>query len=110
LFFFVRGLQTGQLRDVCLGGAVLALIVFNGGLHILPMALISTGVIAVVGACVRRTWKPVVLVLLRVAIGFCYAAPKLLPVDLFVNGDQFFGARTGTTHPDQMSGVMVLHP
>jgi hypothetical protein len=109
LFFFVRGLQTGRLRDFCLGGAMLALIVYNGGLHILPMALIAAGVIAVVTAVVQKTWQPLVLVLLLVVIGLCYAAPKLLPVALFVTSDQFFDARTVTPHPDQMSVAMLLH-
>jgi hypothetical protein len=108
LFFYLRGLQTGKLRDIWLGGAVLALIVYNGGLHILPMAIVTVGVIAVVATVIRKQWQPLILVLLLLSAGFGYSAPKLLPVTLFVTGDQFWDARTVTPHPDWMSVPMLI--
>jgi hypothetical protein len=108
LFFFLRGLQTGKLGDIWLAGAVLALIVYNGGLHILPMAILGVGVVAVVAAVIRKQWQPLMLALLLLSAGFGYSAPKLLPVTLFVTGDQFWDARTVTPHPDWMSVPMLM--
>jgi hypothetical protein len=40
--------------------------------------------------------------------GFALAAPKLLPVALWISSDQFVDARTVLERPDQMTGEMLL--
>ena len=108
LFFFLRSLKTEHVRDALLAGAILALIIYNGGLHIVPIALVAVGGTAVVAAAVRRTWPPLALSVLIGVAGFSYAAPKLVPVIQFVKGDQFWDTRTGTELPDRMSVPMLL--
>src|SRR4030095_12708724 len=39
LYFFFRALKTGEWKHVVLSAATLALMVFNGGTHILPMSI-----------------------------------------------------------------------
>jgi multisubunit Na+/H+ antiporter MnhC subunit len=108
LFFFLRSLRTESVRDALVAGATLALMVFNGGLHIVPIALVAVGGIGVVAAAVRRTWRPLALSVLIGVAGFSYAAPKLVPVILFVTGDQFWDTRTGTELSDRMTVPILL--
>src|SRR5262249_40571814 len=58
LFFFLRALETVNLRDVFSGAVVVALMIYNGGLHIVPMALVLTGGISAFRAAARRSWRP----------------------------------------------------
>ena len=50
LYFFFRAFQTGAWRDIFLSAATLALMVFNGGTHILPMSFAALGTFSVVAA------------------------------------------------------------
>ncbi len=43
------------------------------------------------------------------AVGFALAAPKLLPVSLYVTGDTFWDTRNATEHPDRMTTEMLRH-
>lgn len=108
LFFFCRALQQGGLRDALLAGGVLALMVFNGGVHILPMAMAALGALALFAAVLRRQWRPLLLAVVFAIAGLAYAAPKLLPVALFVTGDRFWDTRPPTEHPDRMTVEMLL--
>ena len=108
VFFFLRSLQTENVRDALFAAATLALIIYNGGLHIVPIALVAIGGMAVVAAAVRRTWPPLVLSVLIGVVGFSYAAPKLAPIVLFVDGDQFWDTRTGMEGSDRMTVPMLL--
>ena len=107
LFFLVRALKSGAIRDALLGGAVLALMIFNAGLHMVSMAVIAVAGIALTAAVVRRSWKPIVLAAALGISGFVYAAPKLLPVVQYVISDQFWDTRGASIHPDEMSTSMM---
>ena len=108
LFFFLRALKTRAVRDACLAGAALALFIYNGGLHIVPMSLISIGALSIVASIAQRRWRPVVLAILVGAAGLAYAAPKLVPIVSFVTSDRFWDARPLTKERDAMSDEMLL--
>jgi hypothetical protein len=109
LYFYWRALKTGGLRDVFVAAAVLALMVFNGGVHILPMAVAALGSFSLFAAMFLRSSRPLVVAIVFFAAGFAYAAPKLLPVSLYVTGDTFWDTRNATEHPDRMTLEMLRH-
>jgi hypothetical protein len=83
--------------------------VFEGGVHILPMAVAGVGTYALFAAMFSRSWRPAVVGLAFFGLGFAYAAPKLLPVSLYVTGDTFWDTRNATEHPDRMTIEMLSH-
>jgi hypothetical protein len=109
VFFLMRAFRTGAIKDAALAGAILALMVFNGGVHILPMAFAATGTFALAAAVLARQWRPLVITLLFVVAGLAFSAPKLLPVSLFVTGDRFWDTRNPTDHPDRMTLDLLRH-
>ena len=78
-FFFLRAVQTGMARHVLAAGGLLALMVYNGGLHIVSM---SIAFFALLATLLGRRWRPAVLAAVMVAAGLAYAAPKFVPVTL----------------------------
>ena len=107
LYFLFRAFKTGAIKDALVAAAILALMVFNGGVHILPMAFAAIGFFAVLAAAMTRRVRPLIITLVFVTAGLAYAAPKLLPVSLFVTGDRFWDTRNPTEHPDRMTIEMV---
>ncbi len=109
VFLVLRACKTGAVKDVVLAGAILALMVFNGGVHILPMVFAAIGTFAIVAAVLARQWRPLAVVILFVVAGLSLSAPKLLPVSLFVTGDRFWDTRNPTDHPDRMTLELLRH-
>lgn len=107
MFFVLRAIGGGMPRDVILGGAVFSLLVYNGGLHTVPMAIVATSMFAVVVAALTRAWRPLTLVVMVFVAGLAFAAPKLFPAALFVTGERFVDARDPTEHPDFMTLEML---
>ncbi|MEO7133980.1 MAG: hypothetical protein ABI024_07140, partial [Vicinamibacterales bacterium] len=103
LFFFFRTYQTGQWKYLSASAATLALMVFNGGTHILPMSIAALGTFAVSAAIARRDWRPLAFVAVFGATGLAYSAPKLIPVVHFVGGDYFWDTRNPTEKPDRVT-------
>ena len=54
LAFVIRAFQTGSVRSILAAAALLALMVVNGGVHILPMAFAAIGVLALAAAAFGR--------------------------------------------------------
>ncbi len=108
LLFFFRALKTGALRPALYAGAIVALMIYNGGLHIVPMALLAIGVFSVCTSVAHRSWRPMLLAVLIGVSGAAYAAPKLVPVSLFVTSDRFWDTRNPITHPDRMTPAMLV--
>jgi multisubunit Na+/H+ antiporter MnhC subunit len=100
LYFFFTAFKTGELKYVWLAAITLALMIFNGGTHILPMTVAALGSFAVFAAIGRRDWRPLALVILFGLAGVAYSAPKLLPVAGFVMGEQFWDTRNPIEKPD----------
>lgn len=103
LYFFFRAFRTGAWRDIFLAAATLALMVANGGAHILPMSFAALGTFSLVAAIARRDWRPLMIVVVFTIAGLAYSAPKLLPVGLFVSGERFWDTRNPTEHPDRVT-------
>ena len=100
LYFFFKAFLTGEWKFIFLASATMALMVFNGGTHILPMSVAALGTFAVCAAVVRRDWRPLALVAVFGLASVAYSAPKLLPVAQYVSGEQFWDTRIATEKPD----------
>jgi hypothetical protein len=103
LFFFLRALKHGAVRDVLFAAAVQALMVYNGGLQAVGMAVAGIGIFAVFAAFVQRQWRPLLFAAGLFAAAFAYAGPKFLPVMMFVTDDRFRDTRLPVVHPDRVS-------
>jgi hypothetical protein len=103
LYFFFKAFQTGAWKYIFLSASTLALMIFNGGTHILPMSIAAIGCFALMAAVARRDWRPLALAAAFGIFGVAYSAPKLLPVVAFVNGDYFWDTRNPIEHPDRVT-------
>jgi hypothetical protein len=124
LFLFLRGLDTRACRHALLCGMVLALMIYVGALHIVPMALMAIGLTGLFAAALRRELYPLVLVALIAISGAAYSAPKLVPVARFVTSERFLDERGGGfsdrmtarmiasayLNPDQLAAVRLVNP
>ncbi|MEY4095559.1 MAG: hypothetical protein RLZZ53_2758 [Acidobacteriota bacterium] len=107
LFFVFRALRTGEWKYVLLAGMTMALMVANGGTHILPMSIAAIGCFALVTAIARRNWRPVAIAVAFGIAALAYSAPKLLPVVQFVQSEQFSDTRNPTEKPDLVTMQML---
>lgn len=103
LYFFFSAFKTGEWKYVLLSSATLALMIFNGGTHILPMSIAAIGCFSLTAAIARRDWRPLAFAAAFGIAGLIYSAPKLLPVVEFVNGEYFWDTRNPTEHPDRVT-------
>ena len=108
LFLFLRAVSHETVRDALLAAAVLAVMIYNGGLHMVPITIVIVGTIAACAALIRRRWQPLLLAMLLGIAGFSYAAPKLLPVTLFVTGHDFEDVRTNLETLDCLNVRLIL--
>ena len=103
IYFFLQAFKTGSWKYLFLSAATLALMIFNGGTHILPMSIAALGMFSLCAAIGRRDWRPLAFAIAFGAAGLAYSAPKLLPVVQYVNGDYFWDTRNPTEHPDRVT-------
>jgi multisubunit Na+/H+ antiporter MnhC subunit len=107
LYFFFSAFRTGAWKHVLLAAMTMALMVFNGGTHILPMSVAALGSFAVFAAIGRRDWRPIALVAVFGIAAVAYSAPKLLPVAQFVSGEQFWDTRNEIEKPDLVTADVL---
>jgi hypothetical protein len=107
LFLFCLALRDGALRHGVMAGGVFALMILNGGLHIVPMAGVAIAVLGLWSAIVSRSWRPLLLTGVVAVAGMALAAPKLVPVAFYVTGKQFWDTRTPYAHPDLATVEMM---
>jgi hypothetical protein len=107
LFFFFKAYKTGEWKYVALAGITMALMILNGGTHILPMSIAAVGCFSIVAAIARRDWRPIALATAFGAAALTYSAPKLLPVVQFVSSPQFSDTRNPTEKPDLVTLEML---
>lgn len=108
LFFFLRGTETGEWRQVVAAAALIALSIYNGGIHIAFMASLALAIFALIASALRRDWRPMAMVAMTGALAFLFAAPKLLPVATFVSDPRTVDTRNLQTGVDWMGPGMVL--
>jgi multisubunit Na+/H+ antiporter MnhC subunit len=107
LYFFFTAFKTGEWKFVFLAAITMALMVFNGGTHILPMSVAALGTCAIVASIARRDWRPLAFFVVFGAAAVAYSAPKLLPVAQFVTGEQFWDTRPEIEKPDLVTSDML---
>ena len=107
LYFFFTAFKTGEWKYVLLASITMALMVFNGGTHILPMSVAALGSFAVFAAVGRRDWRPLAFFAMFGIAAVAYSAPKLLPVAQFVAGEQFWDTRNPIEKPDLVTLEIV---
>ena len=93
LYCVLQATRTGRLY-YAFGAAVwLALMIYSGGMHVVPMALIGIGCLGVLTSWARQSWRPLVVILVVVCAGFAYAGPKVVPMARFIYSDSFLDDR-----------------
>jgi len=107
LYFFFKALKTGEWKYVLLAATTMALMIFNGGTHILPMSIAAIGVFSIAAALARRDWRPIAFAVVFGVAALAYSAPKLLPVVQYVTGEQFWDTRNPTEQPDLVTLEML---
>jgi hypothetical protein len=107
LYFFFKAFKTGEWKYICAAAMTLALMIFNGGTHILPMSIAALGTFSICAAIGRRDVRPVAMAIAFGIAGLAYSAPKLLPVVEYVQGDQFWDTRNPTEKPDLVTLEML---
>lgn len=107
LHFTLQAIRTRAVRHLVWAAVPLALMIWNGALHAVPISLAAVGALALTASLTQRRVMPLVAAALIAMLGFAYSAPKLLPVALFVTSDRFTDVRTTIEHPDAMSAEMV---
>ena len=108
LYFFFLAVRSGAVRHAVLAGAVLALMVWNGGLHVVPMTVAAAGMLALVSSIARRDWRPLVMASIVGCFGALFAAPRIVPLLFFVTSPHFYDARSAAGHPDLMTLEMLV--
>jgi hypothetical protein len=109
LFYFViRAITNPGVRWCCAAAAILALILLNGGLHMMPTVALGIGVLACGVAWSRRSVRPLLMAAAIVLIGLAYAAPKLGPMAALLRSPQFWDTRAMVPHPDRMTILMMV--
>src|SRR5439155_25375491 len=94
VFFLFRAIETGRLRDGVAAAAILAVSIYNGGIHISFMTGIGLACFACAVALFARDWRPVAMLATVGTLAFLFAAPKLLPVAAFVSDPRMVDSRT----------------
>src|SRR4029079_7538327 len=87
-------------------GAIFALMVFSGGMHIVPMAAMVVGTLGLVASITRRDWRPLAMASIVGIAGALFAAPRIVPLVAFLTSPQFVDARI-VSHPDLMTVEML---
>ena len=79
-YFFERAQAPGRLRMALLGGAVLALMVFLGGIYPVPHTALALGCYATLLSLFRRSSRPIAALAITGVSAFGLSAPKLFAV------------------------------
>jgi hypothetical protein len=106
LYFLCLALESGAIKHAIIGGAIFALMVFSGGMHIVPMAAMVVGTLGLVASITRRDWRPLAMASIVGTAGALFAAPRIVPLVAFLTSPQFVDARI-VSHPDLMTVEML---
>src|SRR4029453_5389846 len=108
LFLFVRALRTGSVRDLVSAGAVLALMIFGGGVELVPPSLVIVSAIALAVAVGCRRGQPIVPAGGMPAVGLGFAAPKLVPMWVFLSTPGVADFRALAQHSFRTTADMLV--
>lgn len=107
LYFLLMALEDGTVKHAVVAGGILALMAWNGGLHIVPLAAAVVGTLGLVSSLARRDWQPLATASIVGLFGALFAAPRIVPLLLFVTSPDFYDARSAGGHPDLMTLEML---
>ena len=107
LYYFCLALESGAVKHAVIGGAILALMVFSGGMHIVPLAAMVVGMLGLVSSITRRDWRPLAMASIVGIAGALFAAPKIVPLIVFLTSPESVDARI-VAHPDLMTVEMLM--
>ncbi|HSQ67041.1 MAG TPA: hypothetical protein VLM85_27675 [Polyangiaceae bacterium] len=68
------------LGDVVACGAMLAMMVYTGGIYPLPQTIFVIACYSTASAWAARSWRPILVAVASGLLSFAFAAPRLLPV------------------------------
>ena len=108
VFWLCGAMSDGAMRNGLSAAAALALMMINGGFHMVPTAIIGIGTLAVAAAAMRRCWRPILVALVCGVAGVAYAAPKLVPVAAYLDSGRFQDDRAMGLL-DSITPEMVVH-
>jgi len=109
LFFFLRAIEGGTLRNAVAAAAIIALAIYNGGIQISFMISLALACFSLAARVLRREWRPVMLVAVVGLLAFLFSAPKLLPAAAFAGDPRVVDMRSLAPGPDAMGREMLLH-
>ncbi len=75
-----KRIERGPLRDVILLGAMLAMMVYTGGIYPLPHTICAIACYSIYAAIASRSLRPIGYAIGGGALSFAFAAPRLLPI------------------------------
>ena len=108
LLLFVRAIETGGLKHLIGAAGLIALTIYNGGIHVAVMSAVAMTCFSVFAVLCRRDWRPLGLLGILGALGALYAAPKLLPAVVYVTDQRVIDVRYLPPQADRMSTEMLV--
>ena len=109
LLGFLSALATGALRYAVGAGALLALSIYAGGIHVTFMAAVGLGCFSLISALLGRDWRPLAMLSIAGLFALLFAAPKLVPIARFVANPALVDIRYFPPGPDRVSAEMLQH-
>ena len=109
LLCFLAALRTGALRFAIGVGAVLALSICAGGIHVTFMAAVGLGCFSLIAAVLGRDWRPLAMLGVAGLFALLFAAPKLVPIAEFVANPTLVDIRYFPPGADRVSLEMLQH-
>jgi O-antigen ligase len=106
-FFVLKAFETGSLRAAFSAAGIVAVTVFNGGMHVVPIELLAVATCAFSVAVTQRNLRALLIAGVVSTCAAMYAAPKLGPVTAFVTSDRFWDTRPPIQQPDRMTPAMI---
>ena len=105
----IRLFQTGRWRYSVVAAAWVAFALWNGGLHLTFMSAVALACFTVAVALCLRSWRPLAMLAATGALAAAFAAPRLVPILVFVGDPRLVDIRYFPPMPDAMNLNMLLH-
>jgi len=96
----------GKTRFLLLGSALLAFLILNGGMHVMPLAAVLLGALGLGAFLIARALRPVIVGVAIVLLACVYAAPRVVPALSFIHSASFRDTRP-PRQQDRMSADML---
>ena len=105
----ISSIDTGRLSLAAGVAAIIALMIYAGGVIVAIMTSVGVGCFCMAAALTRRDWRPLAILGVIGALALLFAAPKLVPMAAFVSDPRLVPGRAFPLLPDVMRPAMVEH-